>query len=53
MCAMGIFNHMPPPYASSVLVELFNTSGQLFVKVWYRNDSELHAEPLQMVIPGK
>ena len=53
LSALGIFNNISPPYTSTVLTELFNTSGQFFVKVWYRNDSAVHAELFQMVIPGK
>jgi len=53
LSAMGVFNNLAPPYASQVIVELFNTSGQFSVKVWYRNDSEPSAEPSQMIIPGK
>jgi len=52
MGAMGTFNNIDPPYTSSVLVELFNTSGQFSVKVWYRNSSAPDAEPFQMIIPG-
>jgi len=53
MSAMGIFNNLAPPFTSSVLVELFNTSGQFFVKVWFRNDSAPSAQLFQMTIPGK
>jgi len=49
---MGIFNRIAPVYTSSVLVELFNTSGQFSVKVWYRNSTAPDAEPFQMIIPG-
>ena len=52
LSVLGVFNNILPPYMSSVLVELFNTSGQLFVKVWYRNDSAATAEPFQMTVPG-
>ena len=52
MSALKIFNGIKPPYASTVLVELFNTSSQFFVKVCYRNDSDSSAEPFQMIIPG-
>jgi len=52
LSAMQVYNDLSPPYASSVLVELFNTSGQLSVKVWYRNSSAPDAEPFQMIIPG-
>jgi len=52
MSALKVFNGIKPPYASAVLVELFNISGQFFVEVWYRNDSDIHAEPFQMIIPG-
>ena len=51
--AMGVFNKRSPPYASSVLVELFNASGQFFVEVWYRNHSAPDAEVYQMTIPGE
>jgi len=53
MSALKVFNDLQPPYASAVLVELFNTSGQFLVKVWYRNDSVIDAEPFQLIIPGK
>jgi len=52
LSALGIFNNIYPPYDSSVLVELFNTSGQFSVKVWYRNDTAPDVEPFQMTIPG-
>jgi len=52
LSAMGVYNDLSPPYASSVLVELFNTSGQFSVKVWYRNSSAPDAELFQMIIPG-
>jgi len=52
MRALGIFNNIEPPYTSTVLVELFNSSGQFFVEVWFRNDSDLSAEPFRMTIPG-
>jgi len=52
LCALKVFNGLQPPYACAVLVELFNASGQLFVEVWYRNDSGIDAEPFQMIIPG-
>jgi len=52
LSAMKVFNDLSPPYASSVLVELFNTSGRLFVEIWYRNSSAPSAEPFQMIVPG-
>jgi lysosomal acid phosphatase len=51
MSAMKVFNGVQPPYASSVMVELFNVSGQFFVELWYKNDST--RDPYQLVIPGK
>jgi len=53
LSAMRVFNNLAPPYTSSVLVELFNASGQFFVEVWYRNNSAADAELLQMIIPGQ
>lgn len=53
LSAMEIFNDLTPPYVSSVLVELFNSSGHFFVKVWYRNDSAPSAEPFPLTIPGE
>jgi len=50
---MQVFNNISPPYTATVLVELFNSSGQFYVQVLYRNDSALSAEPYQMTIPGK
>jgi hypothetical protein len=49
--AMKVFNGVQPPYASSVMVELFNVSGQFYVELWYKNDST--REPYQLVVPGK
>ena len=53
LSALRVFNDVQPPYASTVLVELFNTSGQFSVQVWYRNDSDIHTEPFQLTIPGQ
>ena len=53
LSALNIFNGITPPYAATVLVELFNTDGQYLVKIWYRNDSVVHPEPFLMTIPGK
>jgi len=52
LSALRVFNDVQPPYAAIVLVELFNTSGQFSVQVWYRNDSDIHTEPFQLTIPG-
>ena len=52
MSALEIFNNIDPPCTSTVLVELFNISGQFRVEVWFRNDSNLLAAPFQMIIPG-
>jgi lysosomal acid phosphatase len=50
MNAMKIFNGIQPPYASSIMVELFNVSGQFYVELWYKNDST--RDPYQLVVPG-
>jgi len=52
LSALKVFNGLQPPYASAVLVELFNSSGHFFVEVWYRNDSDIDAEPFKLIIPG-
>ena len=43
LSAMNVFNNMSPPYASAVLLELYNTtsSGQLSVQAWYSNSTNL------------
>ena len=53
LSAMETFNNLHPPYAATVVVELFNTSGQFSVEVWYKNDSAHDIGPYQMIIPGK
>ena len=53
LSAMGTFNGLSPQYTSSVLVELFNSSGQFFVEVWYRNDTVHVNKTFQMIIPGE
>ena len=52
LSALQVSNYMEPPYTSTVMVELFNTSGQLYVEVWYRNSSAPDAQLFQMTIPG-
>ena len=52
LSAMNVFNNISPPYTATVLVELFNSSGQFSVKVLYRNDSVRHPEAYPMTIPG-
>ncbi|KAK2180871.1 hypothetical protein NP493_421g01033 [Ridgeia piscesae] len=48
--SMKVYNHLMPPYAAAVIVELYNTSGQFSVQVHYRNDSR--DEPYLLQIPG-
>ena len=53
LCAIGAFNGLSPQYTASVHVELFNSSGQFFVEVWYRNDTVHVYETFQMIVPGE
>jgi len=53
LSALKVFNGLQVPYTSAVLVDLFNTSGQFFVEVWYRNESSIDAEPFKLIIPGQ
>lgn len=48
LSALGLVNHIAPPYASAVGVELWSTNEKYFVKVWYRNDTSVPPYTLQL-----
>lgn len=51
LSAMKVFNLAAPPYAATVLVELHEITSQSYiVRIFYKNDSNHEAYPLQ--IPG-
>jgi len=60
LSAMKVFNDLSPPYASTVFVELYNSSaGNLTVEIWYKNTSAAAVtsanttDLFQLTIPGK
>ena len=50
LSALNIFNVKAPPFAATMMVELYNNSGQYSVQIHYRNDS--NTEPYLLQIPG-
>lgn len=49
---LGIYNDIPPPYASTVIMELrhFKSSNKPYLQFFYRNDSSVDPHPL--TLPG-
>jgi len=54
LAALGVYNNLAPPYASCVLVELWqDVSNGYYVRVLYRNDTSIVPKnPLLLTIPG-
>jgi len=50
LSALNVFNVKIPPFAATVMVELYKNSGHYSVQVHYRNDSK--SEPYLLQIPG-
>ncbi|KAK3884339.1 hypothetical protein Pcinc_011380, partial [Petrolisthes cinctipes] len=52
MEGLGVYNGIPPPYATTFLLELHNIRGQRFVKMYLMNDSSLVTPPHPLTLPG-
>ncbi|KAI8497036.1 mitochondrial acyl carrier protein [Branchiostoma belcheri] len=59
LSALGVSNHIQPPYCACVMVELYQEDSgtfcacvklEFFTEVWYRNDST--RDPYLLVVPG-
>merc|ERR1712226_1177378 len=47
---MKVYNKLLPPYASSVMVELYNNSGKYAVQVLYKNETT--SDPYVLTLPN-
>ncbi|KAK4292526.1 hypothetical protein Pmani_020275 [Petrolisthes manimaculis] len=52
MQGLGVYNGVPPPYATTFIIELHNINGQRFVKMYLMNDSSLATPPHSLTLPG-
>ncbi|XP_014256189.1 prostatic acid phosphatase-like [Cimex lectularius] len=48
---LGVFNFLPPPFTSSVMVELRKTANQSLVTIFYKNLTG-DVEPYLLTVPG-
>merc|ERR1719334_2577456 len=54
-CTLKVYNDLIPPYASAVMVELWESDAGAgpFVRVYFRNDTSIYPRsPLLLTIPG-
>ncbi|KAB7504991.1 Prostatic acid phosphatase [Armadillidium nasatum] len=50
--SMGVYNHIRPPYASAVMIELHQIGKDYFVKIYYQNDNTFVNPPQELTVPG-